>query len=383
MANPYTLYGSYASYHTAKTRSYLRKKGIPFLEQVPGVPRFRQYVRKSSDNHRIPQLETPSGEVIQDTIAIFDALEPRHPEPPAYPPGLHQQLAARLFEILIDETLGRPAWHYRWNFIDENYSFVGREFGRSFAPYGNDQELHHFGQIIAERMEGKRAGLGDSPQLRPLLEDIYTDSLAILDAQFQQYPYLFGGLPSMADHILMGAMFGHLARDPVPASIMKTRAPRVYRWTEHMNAPEIRSPEHFDVPETYVAADEIPAGTNRFLQFCLGEVGEKISLSVGVYNEWARGQSALQSGDRLSDEQGKHEPSVGRVTWPLRGLTQEQSVSSYGIWVIQRVLDWFDGLSDADKATCRSFLETVGGAGLLDLTIERRLTRDGTYMAFE
>ena len=29
MTETYTLYGSYASYYTAKVRSYLRKKGIP------------------------------------------------------------------------------------------------------------------------------------------------------------------------------------------------------------------------------------------------------------------------------------------------------------------------------------------------------------------
>ena len=86
MADTYTLYGSYASYFTAKVRAYLRKKGIPFVERVPGVPRFREVVRKQSDNHRIPQLETPDGTVLQDTIAIFDALEPLFPEPPATVP---------------------------------------------------------------------------------------------------------------------------------------------------------------------------------------------------------------------------------------------------------------------------------------------------------
>jgi hypothetical protein len=57
----YILYGSHVSYATAKSRSYLRKKGIPFIEHVPGVPRFREYVRETSQNHRIPQLEAPEG----------------------------------------------------------------------------------------------------------------------------------------------------------------------------------------------------------------------------------------------------------------------------------------------------------------------------------
>ena len=81
----YILYGSHVSYATAKSRSYLRKKGIPFVERVPGVQRFREYVRKTSENHRIPQLEAPDGSVIQDTTAIFDYLAERFPLPAAYP----------------------------------------------------------------------------------------------------------------------------------------------------------------------------------------------------------------------------------------------------------------------------------------------------------
>ena len=32
--SPYILYGSFASYATAKSRSYLRKKGIPFVDPL-------------------------------------------------------------------------------------------------------------------------------------------------------------------------------------------------------------------------------------------------------------------------------------------------------------------------------------------------------------
>ena len=74
MTNPYTLYGSYASYYTAKSRSYLRKKGIPFVERLPSDPMFRNKVRPGSGSHRIPQLLTPEGEVIQDSTEILDAL---------------------------------------------------------------------------------------------------------------------------------------------------------------------------------------------------------------------------------------------------------------------------------------------------------------------
>ena len=45
MSETYTLYGSHASYLTACSRSYLCKKGIPFVERLPAVadaPRVRE-----------------------------------------------------------------------------------------------------------------------------------------------------------------------------------------------------------------------------------------------------------------------------------------------------------------------------------------------------
>jgi len=39
---PYRLYGAHASLYTGKTRSYLRKKGVPFEELLPCTPHFRR-----------------------------------------------------------------------------------------------------------------------------------------------------------------------------------------------------------------------------------------------------------------------------------------------------------------------------------------------------
>ena len=379
-ARPFVLYGSYASYATAKTRSYLRKKGIPFVERVPGVPRFREYVRKTSGSHRIPQLETPEGEVVQDTTAMFDHLEARFPEPAGYPPGPRQQLVARLFEVLLDAELGRVAWHYRWNFMEENYGFVGREFGRSFRPRGSDEELDHYGAVIAERMEGKRAGLGDSPALHPVLAEIYVEALDVLEAHFVEHPYLFGGLPSIADHVLMGPLFGHLARDPVPAMLMKQRAPRVFRWTEHMNTPEILSPELPDVPEAWLPDDEVPEGVRRLLSLCCADQAGALVRSGEIFDDWARRHADRPDGALVSDD-GVDEPGVGRFVARLRGVDVPSAAAAYPLWVLQRGLDWLATLGADDRARCEALLEECGGRELLSIRPARRLTRVGNKMA--
>ena len=379
---PYVLYGSHASYATAKSRSYLRKKGIAFIERLPSAKRFREYVRPTSENHRIPQLETPDGTVVQDTTAIFDYLEERFPEPPAYPSGPRQQLVARLFELLLDAELGRVAWHYRWNYMDENYGFVGREFGRSFRPQGTDEELDHYGNVIAERMEGKRAGIGDSEALRPVLDEIYSEVLELLEAHFTTCPYLFGGLPSIADHVLMGPLFGHLARDPEPSRLMKLRAPRVFRWTEHMNTPEISMPEFADFPASYLPNDEISRPLLALLALCMSDVGAGVVRSAEIYNTWAKKNSDRPAASPISAE-GVDEAVVGPFEGGLRGVPVPMAAATYPLWVLQRGLDWFMRQAAPDQKACRELMAECGGLPLLDITFERRLMRVGSRMALE
>ncbi|MCH2171892.1 glutathione S-transferase family protein [Myxococcota bacterium] len=378
----FVLYGSHASYATAKTRSYLRKKGIPFVERLPAAKRFREYVRPTSENHRIPQLEAPDGTVVQDTIAIFDHLEERFPEPPAYPTGARQQLVARLFEVLLDAELGRVAWHYRWNYMDENYSFVGREFGRSFRPQGTNDELDHYGGVIADRMEGKRASFGDSEALWPVLEMIYLQVLEILEAHFTEFPYLFGGLPSIADHVLMGPLFGHLARDPEPSRLMKLRAPRVFRWTEHMNTPEIQSPEFSEYPMAYLSNDEIPETVVSLLKLCLSDIGPGLLKSAEIYNAWVDEHSDRPSVSPISSK-GHDEAVVGQFEDTLRGIPLVSGAGTYPLWVLQRGLEWFHQQDEAAREAGRHLLEDCQCLDLLDTEFARRLTRVGSRMALE
>lgn len=379
MTAPCFLYGSHASYFTAKTRAYLRKKGIPYVERLPSHPRFRKHVRPSTQNHRIPQLELADGTVIQDTVAIVDALEPLHPDPPAYPPGPRQQVSARLFEVLFDAWLGRPAWHYRWNFMEENYGFVGREFGRSFKPQGSDEEIDHYGRLIADRMEGKRAGLGATDEVLPAFEAIYFDALRILEAHFTSTPYLFGGLPSVADFSLMGPLFGHLARDPVPATLMKQGAPRVFRWTEAMNTPEIRSPEFAEFETAYAEDDYVPDTTRELLAMCIADVAEPLVRTAEIYDGWLAEHGDAPAGTPISEK--ADEPAIGRFPSKLRGVEVQAGAALYPLWVWQRGLDWLASQDGTTRDICRSYLAELGGEALIDIRLARPLARSGSFIA--
>ena len=373
------LYGSYASYVTAKTRCYLLKKGIPFVERLPGHPRFREHVRANTLNHRIPQLELSDGTAIQDSVAIMDKLEELYPEPSVYPTGARQETVARLFEVLIDGLLGRPAWHYRWNYMTENYGFVGREFGRSFKPQGSNEEVDHFGQIIAERMEGKRAGMGATDEALPVFESFYLDALDILEEHFTSTPYLFGGRPSVADFALMGPLFGHLARDPQPAMIMKQRAPRVFRWTEAMNTPHIQSPEFADFQMEFAPDDELPGKTLDLLKLCIEAAGQLMPNIAEIYNSWVLDKSDEPENTMISKDMD--EPSIGRFEILLRGVPIKNGANLYSLWVHQRTLNWFNHQPIETKKAGRDLLEELGGEALLDIKLERPLTRVNSHIA--
>ena len=373
------LYGSYASYVTAKTRSYLLKKGVPFVERVPGHPRFREHVRANTLNHRIPQLELSDGSAIQDSVAIMDRLEEIYPEPSVYPPGLKQQTLARLFEVLVDGLLGRPAWHYRWNYMEENYGFVGREFGRSFKPQGTNEEIDHFGEIIAQRMESKRSGMGVSEEALPVFESFYLDALEVLENHFVTTPYLFGGMPSVADFALMGPLFGHLARDPEPARIMKQLAPRVFRWTEAMNTPHIQSPEFADFEMAYDSGDQISEGALNLFRLCLEAAGQLIPRTSEIYNEWV--MDKLNEPDNTMISKEVDEPSIGRFETVLRGVTIQNSASLYSLWVHQRTLEWFGSKEDDERETISEFLSEFGAEKMIAMKLRRALTRINNHIA--
>ena len=336
----YVLYGSYASYYTAKTRSYLRKKGIPFVERLPSDPRFRNYVRPQSGSHRIPQLETPEAEVVQDSTEIFDLLEGRFPEIPAIPNTPRQRFVAHLMELLGSEGLVRLAWQYRW-FPEDNLQFVKMDFGRSFRPQGTDEELLHYGNLIADRMLSRGKVSFDDELLAQMQTD-YLGLLQRLEAHMQSYPFMLGGHPSAADYSLMGALHAHMGRDPVPLHLQQMNAPRVFRWVEHMMTPEIQSPEFAEYPIQYAPNDEIPDTFKEVLRYLLDLYGERF-LSEGQAYEAYVDQRDLRPGSMVDEE------DQPMLVQEIDGKAVHFGVLN--VWLLQRSLSHYAALDAKGQAS--------------------------------
>jgi len=102
------MYGAEFSYYSGKLRAYLRKKGIPFTEIPPSVWTYKRFIIPRTGVQFIPVLHTPDDEVLQDTTAIIDALEPRFSDYGVCPQTPRQRLAALLLELYGDEIPGTP-----------------------------------------------------------------------------------------------------------------------------------------------------------------------------------------------------------------------------------------------------------------------------------
>ena len=370
MSNNYILYGSYASYYTAKSRAYLRKKGIGFVERLPSDPLFRSKVRPSSGSHRIPQLLTPEGEVIQDSVEMLDYLEARFPERPAFPSTAQQRTFVHLMELLGSEGLVQLAWLHRWMF-EANQDFVKMDFGRSFKPQGDDDELLKYGSLIADRMMSY--GLPEStPESRAALDETYLGLLHCFEQHLTRFPYFLGGHPSAADYAVMGAMHAHLGRDPAGLRLMQNNAPRTFRWVEHMMVPEVQSPEFFDAPVEYLTADQVPDTALQILRYIAEEFGEQFVLGAKAFNQ-AMQRISAGSGYELAPDQDQ--PKLTAEELLHNGKAVTHSTNLYAEWLGQRARCYFQAQSDDQQLAIETLFDSVQLSALLHEPVRYKLTR--------
>ena len=364
MTDSYTLYGSHASYYTAKVRSYLRKKAVPFVERLPSDPMFRNKVRPASGSHRIPQLLAPDGQVIQDSVEIVDFLEARYPDLSAFPMSPLQRTFVHLMELMGSEGLVQLAWQHRWMF-EENDKFVKMEFGRSFRPQGDDEELRKYGDLIADRM--KSYGLPESTlDIRNALDKKYCRLLELFEALFAEHPYLLGGQPSAADYAIMGALHAHLGRDPAGLRVMQNNAPRTFRWVEHMIVPEVQSPEFFFRAIEYLPGDEVPEPSLDVLRFIAKEYGKQFVLGSMAFNQSMTRENAM-SGYELSPEQDQPLLSLEKVNY--KDVEYQTRASLYAVWLAQRSQKWFQAQTAETQATISELLASEELTNLLHVPV--------------
>ncbi|MCP3934342.1 MAG: glutathione S-transferase [Actinomycetia bacterium] len=383
--SPYTLYGAPASLYTGKARSYLRTQGIDFVEVAPGMDRYLNHIVPAVGRWIVPCLETPDGQIVQDGADIIDHFE-RGPGQhlrrfSSYPESPTLLAISHVFELFGGEGLLRPAMHYRWNFDDENLTFLSSEFALMAPGVNHDHEvfLHNSG-----RMRKAAVNFGVTPESMPTIEVAFHEWLNLFSAHLETYPYLLGGHPTIGDYGLIAAMWAHLYRDPAPAMLIKQRAPRVGRWVERMSSSEPYLHEYAEVDGSLIDDTELPDTLLALMGYVAEEYLPEIAAHVEVANQWLAehpdiepGTNGLESPAARGLTGGGGLVGGGAATFEWRGQQLTTTVMPYRFWLMQRIHDDFADSDPASQTRVRKAFADTNLEPLLDLRTLRRVERQG------
>jgi len=360
------MYGAEFSLYSGKLRAYLRAKGIPFTEKSPSVWTYRRFIVPRTGVRFIPVLHTPEDEVLQDTTAIIDALEPRFPERGVYPAGPRQRLVSVLLELYGDEWLLIPAMHYRWNFPEANEPFIHDEFGRMAFPWFPKFVRRRLGRRIGARFAGFLPALGVTEATIPGIEQSWQALLAELDAHFSLHPYLLGARPSIGDFGLIGPLYAHLYRDPYPGRLMRERAPAVAAWVERMISAGPADGE-------FLEDDQIPETLWPVLERMAREQVPVLVETEWKLLEWHRDHPGVEAVPR----------ALGEHAFEIAGVMGTRRVLPHALWRWQRPRDCFQALPPAQRPAAMQVAGRLGLRVALGARPKVRLARRNNKFVIE
>ena len=376
----YTLWGTPHSLFTGKMRSYLLKKQVSFQERLASESRFSSEVVPKVGHWVVPVVETPEGELIQDTTAIIDHIEARMTAPALIPAGPVQQVVAHFLDAFGSNYLMPAAMHYRWSYRAEQELFLRTEFARAVPPHlPYDQRLEMAGAIM-DKFNGFLPNLGVTAQTIPAIETAYEELLDVLEAHFRIHPYLLGGRPCLADFGMIAPLYAHLARDPVPAKLMRLRAPNVARWTERMNVTEIADNE-YPLSTDYPDGDAIPETLQAVLRVAFGLWEAGIAADAACFNQWVAALHDSAAGTIISfDNRRQVHPQVGKVAYEWRGITMRRASHIHSLWHLARAQDVASKLIGDDAARLAGLLDKTGGRAVMEWTTSSRIVRQDNVL---
>ncbi len=373
METPVTLYACPPSLYSGKARSYLRKAGIPFEERLQSHPDYAGRILPTVGRFVIPVLET-NNTIVQDTTEIIDYLEANSDTPyGVYPDTPRQKIIALILETFGDEGLLRPAMHYRWNFPEENDYFISMEFGRFMNPMATDEEARQLAAMPKAAMQKYLPGLGITDETIPDIEQAYQDLLKALDAHFLKNPYLLGGKATIADFGLYGPMYAHLARDPAPEMLMKRTANRIWRWVERMTAASSDMPEFPGMATEVLPDDQIADTLLPVLKLVGKHYAGEITALVDFVDNHLNNNPDIESDTPIVTDETKR--VLGRISVPLGDKQVPVGARHYSIWMLQRIHDAYDALTEDEKASVDALLDETGLSPFVHSRPTRRMKR--------
>ena len=362
-ARPATLYGVPHSLYTGRARAYLIKAGLPFHERPPSDPHFQvEVIAKAGGKLGLPTIELHDGRVIRDGAAIIDHFEDEsdHTFSPTTP---KQRFFSRLFDAIGAEGLLRPAMHYRWNFEAENLDYLIFHFEMLMPPGPKGAAM---ARKAADRMRAAARAFGVNDDTIPVVEELYAEVMAAMDAHFAATPYLLGGKPCVGDFGLFAPMFGHLGRDPKPLSMMVSQAVRTFRWVERMGRESGDLVEFPGQHEAYLPDDAIPATLIDLLKALAVDFVPETLAAADAINAWIAAQDDLPPGAPC-------ERMAGFCQFEVRGTPVSAMAQPYRFYLLARAQAERAAMDAATREELDGMLEQAGMGALMDATLTRAM----------
>lgn len=352
---PYRFHAYEVSYFSAKVRPALRYKGLWVDERRADLRRIVELTGLGF----IPVVETPEGEVWQDSTDIYQRLEQRHPSPPLYPASAVQSVAVKLVELYSNELGLIPAMHYRWG------SELGEASARArFSAMVGSREL---GNRAADRMVKARHAVGASPGAGAEIEAHTHELLDALSAHFELHPFLLGGRASIADCALMGPIDGHLFTDLVSRRLLLERAFQVVAWIERCRHPN-------EDTQTHWLADDALAPTFVDVLRVMGRDGAEAFLDcVRALETWAD--------DRPSGER-RPPRALPAIATRFRGARIEKVPMGYALYGLQQLQSLVRALSEVERRAVDRALAGTGFEAVLGHAVRHPVQKEGFELVF-
>lgn len=318
------------SYFSGKLEAYLRWKEIPYERVEVGWRQMQRELLPRTGLMKVPSVETPAGEWLQDSTPIIDWMEARYAAGAVIPPDPEQAFHARLLEDYADEWLWRPALHYRWSYASDAH-LLGHRIARE-VMFDLPGPATLKAMLVRRRQRRTYvSGDGVTPETRAHVEGVYLGALDRLQRGLEHHRFVLGDRPSLADFGFFASMFRHFALDPTPSRIMRDRAPAVWAWVARLwNARH--SQEHAPWPE------RVPDALDDWLR----------NLAETYLPYLHANAVAFREGRRVFD-------------WTVQGVTYRATpVVQYRVWCRERLQASLAALPEGAGTAVRARLERAG-----------------------
>ena len=344
---PWTFYGAPMSYFSGKIRPALQYKKIEFAEIWPDRE-VQKEIQEKTGVRFIPVLETPDGEILQDSPRMLERIEELVPSPAIFPEDPAVRIVAEVLQDFFDDVLVAQALHWRWSFPEQR-AWVEEDWAGVFGPLTPK---------LAAQMSGALPFVGVTEKTREATEEWMGLFVDLLDAHFQESRYLLGDVITVADYALFGPMFAHFARDPVPARMIRDRAPMLMAWVHEVSAA--------GPPAPWAGPPEV----RETLAPILAEAGKVFVpqvLAVGAFVSEAI--STMPAGEDA--------PRVlGVIEQDVFGVSEQRVASAYPVWRHQRTAQRYAALAPAEKSLVDEILAPDGVLPYLQNVPNARLVMD-------